>query len=369
VEQKDQKTISGAISALHKTLGAEIADERERHRGLYASGTPGRLTIVILGAAILVNILFSLTNPVYPLLFICASFFLFMFYFVTLLIPRNLNRSSFLEADISRYLTVFQETGIIRGTKRFARVFLNAFFINCRTLFYGFTLIFTIDIVLVIALHLTGRLSASPAGIILFQSAAIILFYFLVWKLEPYSTDFFTDVSGMRAHLIRRNIPEPVVSFLFLLGAAVALICIFSTIILLPGVTVNNVLSVSDFSKLGNLFIAIGVVLVTLYFIFRYIHGITSRDLLARFSQNKTECLLRQMEIIGDADPSPALSGSPDPATTDTLCEATELLLESRLYQVERKTIFGAFPVYIVNLDFSRLFPRRLPPDKDTSHR
>jgi hypothetical protein len=369
VEQKDPRTIAGALHALHKTLGAEIAEERKRQRSLYASGTPGRLTIVILGAAILVNILFFLANPVYPLLFICASFFLFMFYFITLLIPHNLQRSSFPEADISRYLTVFQGTGIIRGTKKFTRVFLNAFFINCRPLFYGFTLIFTIDIVLVIALHLTGRLSASPAGIILFQSASIILFYFLVWKLEPYSTDFFTDVSGMRAHLIKRNIPEPVVSFLFLLGAAVALICIISTIILLPGITVNNVLSVSDFSKLGNLFIAIGVVLISQYFLFRYLHGITSRDLLARFSQNKTECLLYQMKIIGDAGPSPALAGSPDSATTDTLCEATELLLESRLYQVEKKTIFGAFPVYIVNLDFSQVFPRRHPQDKDAHNR
>jgi hypothetical protein len=370
VEQKDPRTIAGALHALHKTLEAEIAEERKRQRGLYASGTPGRLTIVILGAATLLNILFFLGNPMYPLLFICASFFLFMFYFVTLLIPHNLQRSSFPQADISRYLTGFQETGIIRGTKKVTRVVLNAFFINCRPLFYGFTLIFTIDIVLVIALHLTGRLSASPAGIILFQSAAIILFYFLVWKLEPYSTNFFTDVSGMRAHLIKRNIPEPVVSFLFLLGAAVALICIFSTIILLPGITVNNVLSVSDFSKLGNLFIAIGVVLVTQYFLFRYLHGITSRDLLARFSQNKTECLLYQMEIIGESGPSsPALAGSPDSATTDTLCEATELLLESRLYQVEKKTIFGVFPVYIVNLDFSQVFPRRLPQDKDAHNR
>ena len=370
MEQKDPRTIAGALHALHKTLGAEIAEERKRQQGLYASGTPGRLTIVILGAAILVNILFFLGNPMYPLLFICASFFLFMFYFVTLLIPHNLQRSSFQQAEISRYLTVFHETGIIRGTKKVTRVVLNAFFINCRPLFYGFTLVFTIDIVLVIALHLTGRLSASPAGIILFQSAAIILFYFLVWKLEPYSTNFFTDVSGMRAHLIKRNIPEPVVSFLFLLGAAVALICIFSTIILLPGVTVNNVLSVSDFRKLGNLFLAIGVVLVTLYFLFRYLHGITSRDLLARFSQNKTECLLYQMEIIGDAGPSsPAVAGSPDSATTDTLCEATELLLESRLYQVEKKTIFGVFPVYIVNLDFSQVFPRRLTQDKDAHNR
>ena len=114
-------------------------------------------------------------------------------------------------------------------------------------------------------MHLNGKLSSPHTGIILFQSVAIIIFYFLVWKLEPYSTDFFSDVSGMRAHLIRKNIPEPVVSFLFLLGAALALVCIISTIILLPGITVNNVLSVSEFSELGHFFVSIGIVLVSLY--------------------------------------------------------------------------------------------------------
>jgi hypothetical protein len=351
-------------------LWAEISEERERHRHLYASGTPGRLTLLVLGAAILINILFFLQSPIYPLLFISASFFLFMFYFVTLLIPHNLGRVSFPETEISRYLAGLQETGIIRSTKRFTRIFLNAFFINCRTLFYGFTLIFTIDIVIVIIMHLNGRLSASHAGIILFQSAAIIIFYFLVWKLEPYSTEFFTDVSGMREHLIRKNIPRPVVSFLFLLGAALALICIVSTTVLLPGVTVNNVLSVSEFNTFGHLFISIGVVLVSLYFIFRYLHGITSRDLLARFSTNKTECLLHQIEIMGDAGGQlPDASGPQNSAIPDTLREATELLLESRLYQVEKKTIFGAFPVYIVNPDFSQVVLQKLPQEKDTSQR
>ena len=369
MEQKDPSPFRGAISSLQTTLRAGVAEERERQRRLYVSSTPGQLTLIILGAAILINIMFFLENSVYPLIFISASFFLFMFYFITLLIPHHLRRSSSPQNEIARYLTGFQETGILLGVKRFTRVFLNAFFINCRPLFYGFTLIFTIDIALVIAMHLTGRLTASHAGIILFQCAAIIVFYFLVWKLEPYSTEFFTDVSGMREHLIEKNIPEPVVSFLFLLGAALALIGILSIIILLPGVTVNNVLSVSEFNELGNLFIAIAVVLVTLYFIVRYIHGITSRDLLARFSTNKTEFLLNEIESTGETSQSLSASGTPDPATPDTLRKAAELLLETQIYKVERKTLFGAFPVYIVNPDFSRIFPHRSSEDPDLPQR
>ena len=89
------------------------------------------------------------------------------------------------------------------------------------------------------------------------------------------------------------------VSSLVFLGAALALIGIASTLVLLPGMSVNNILSVTEFKQLSHFFLAIGVILVTQYFIMRYIHGITSRDLLARFSQGKTECLFHQIEITG----------------------------------------------------------------------
>lgn len=355
---KESPLVFGAISSLHRKLRAEITEERERQRSLYAAGTTGRLTQVILGAAIIANSIFFLVTPVYPLLFICASFFLFMFYFITLLIPYNLRQSPVSEAEITRYLSGLEKAGIITGTKKFSRVFLNAFFINCRPLFYGFAILFSLDILIVLVMFFYGALSMTHARIIIFQSVSIIIFYFLVWKLQPYSTEFFSDVSGMKEHLMRKKIPEPVVSFLFLLGAVLALICIIITIILLPGVTVNNLLSVSAFSTLSNLFVAIGIVLFTLYFIFRYLHGITSRDLLVRFSTNKTRRLIQQIEMIDDTGMQPQAScGHPEQVSPDTVREATEVLLEAQIYQVERKTIFGIFPVYIVNPDFSRLLP------------
>jgi hypothetical protein len=365
MKQKDPAQIPGTIATLHKTLWTEIHKERERHRTLYASGIPGRVTLIILGVAILVNIFFFLDNPMYPLLFISASFFLFMFYFITLLIPHNLRRSSLPQTDISRYLTGLRENGIVVSTKRFTRVFLNAFFINCRPLFYGFALIFTIDIILVIEMTANGILTPSHSGIILFQSAAIILFYFLVWKLEPYTIEFFSDVSGVKEHLINKKIPESVVSFLFLLGAALALIVIVSTIILLPGVTVNNVLSVSEFKELEHFFLAIGVVIVTLYFIMRYIHGITSRDLLTRFTDDKTECFIRQIEITGHPVRFPSDDECPNGPGVSALCRAAELLLEAQIYQIDKKTLFGTFPVYIVNPDFSWVFTPPVPEKKE----
>jgi len=353
---KDPPRISGTISALHKTLWAEIHREREQHRRLYASGTPGRVTLVILGAAVLINVCLFLESPLYPLLFVSASFFLFMFYFITLLIPHNLRHTTLPQTELSAYLVRLRKNGIIVSTKRFTRVFLNAFFINCRPLFYGFALIFSLDIVLVIAMAANGSLSPTHTQIILFQSAAIIIFYFLVWKLEPYTIDFFTGVSGMKKNLIQKRIPQQVVSFLFLVGAALALVAIVSTIILLPGITVNNVLSEAELKELGHFFLAIGVAVVTLYFIMRYIHGITSRDLLVRFTEDKTACLFRQIEITSCPARASAAGASVEEPENAALCRAAELLLEAQIYQVEQKTLFGTFPVYIVNPDFSWVF-------------
>ncbi|MFA5236746.1 MAG: hypothetical protein WC362_02695 [Methanoregula sp.] len=356
--KEDTTAPSGAISSLNTIIRAEITEETERQRCLYASGTSGRVTLFILGLAILVNIIYFFRSPAYPLILITASFFLFMFYFITLLIPHTLKPTASPQNELRKYVTGFRETGFIRSTTRFTRIFLNAFFINCRPLFFGFSLLFSLDIVLMLLLYHTGTLSTSHTGIVLFQSAAIIIFYFLVWKLEPYSTEFFSDVSDVKDHLVKRHIPESVVSFLFLAGTALALICIISTIILLPGVTVNNVLSVSEFNELGHLIIAIATALVPLYFIFRYIHGITSRDLLLKFSQNKTEHLLQQADRIKGAGADATTPGAGS-ISEEALFNATELLLEAQIYQVEKKTIFGTFPVYIVNPDFHKVFSRR----------
>ncbi len=367
MDRKGPLSISGAFSSLHKTLQAEIRDERQRHRCLYAMGTSGRVTQVVLGVAILINIFVFFYNPVYPLLFISASFFLFMFYFITLLIPHNLQDTSLQQTEISKYLAGLRATGIITSTKRFTRVFLNAFFINCRPLFYGFALIFTIDIILVIDMALSGVLTPSHTELILFESVAIILFYFLVWRLEPYTIDFFSDVSGMKKHLIKKKVPEQVVSFLFLAGAVLALVGIVSTIILLPGMTFSNILSVSELKDLGNVFLAIAVIIATLYFIIRYIHGITSRDLLSRFTKDKTECLVRQIEITGKHDRFSGAAGPVEDIRISALQRAAELLLEAQIYQVEKKTLFGTFPVYIVNPNFFLVFSRSVPHDEELS--
>jgi hypothetical protein len=341
------------VPGLHTMIAQRIANARERHRLLLAGCERGWLTLLILVTSIVLLCILIFWGSVNPDLFIIASFILFMGYFITLLVPLEVARQRISRPEIARLFSRVRDAGAVRCTERFSRILLDAFFMNCRPLFIGFALFFSVDILIVLAKLAGGAFPLPIAGIILFQSVAIITFYFLVWKLEPYSIEFLADVDGVRQRLIRRRFPEPVVSVLLWSGAALALISVFLVIIMLPGFTVGYILSLSELEQFRGLFLSIAILLVCQYFIFRYIHGITSQDLLARFSGTTAPHPSGQIEKplrMQSPDYAVKLPGSPP---CDEFPEETGLLIESKMYQIERKTLFGAFPVYIVNLDLS----------------
>jgi len=335
------------------------ANTHERHRLLLASGAQGWLTLLIFLASIIVIGILMLPGGLNPIPFIIASFLLFMGYFITLILPLDAARRKIPSSQIAGFISRYRDGGVVQSTKLFSRVLLEAFFMNCRTLFAGFALFFSIDILIVLLKLAGGSFPLPAAGTVLFQSVAIIIFYFLVWKLEPYSMGFLEDVKGVRQHLIRRRFPEAVISVLFWLGAALALISVFLVIIMLPGFTVSSILSLSKLEQLRALFLSIGILLVCQYFIFRYIHGITSQDLLARFPPNaalhpsgldEKSPLMQVPEAVEELLPA---------LPCDEFHEVPVFLQGSKIYRIERKTIFGIFPVYIVNPDLSVILEGR----------
>jgi hypothetical protein len=48
------------------------------------------------------------------------------------------------------------------------------------------------------------------------------------------------------------------------------------------------------------------------------------------------------------------------PAVEDAPITAANALLESRIYRLDLRTFFGAFPIYLVNPDFSVLFDEKV---------
>lgn len=347
----------GNVSALRQMIAGEIQAEREHQRVLRSGGARGWLTLSILAASVLLNIVFLLEDVWYPIYFIIGSFFIFMFYFITLLIPIDaiFRNAGFSKPDIGRFFSQLQDQGIIRSTERFSRIFLNSYFINCRPLFAGFTLLFVIDIFFVMWKRADGSLPGPTVAIVLFQVITIIVFYFLVWKRQQSSIDFFSDVQDMRQRLITWQLPPWIVSLVLWFGVGLAFCGVFYTIILLPGFTVSTVITGSDFEQMSARFLSIGLILFSQYFIFRYIHGITSRKMITTFSDVKSQHLYHQMnttEKVCQAEQGVE-------PVSDIVCETTTLLLESKIYQIEKKTIMGAFPVYIVNPDLSVIFDKQ----------
>jgi hypothetical protein len=110
--------------------------------------------------------------------------------------------------------------------------------------------------------------------------------------------------------------------------------------------TVNAFLDQSRLADLANLFGRISILAISQYFVVRYIHGYTSRAIAERIFNDK-EGRLKQLTGTGDATDTEGLSLIRNPE------EVLTLLLESKIFQLARNSLSGAFPVYVVMLDFS----------------
>ena len=310
----------------------------ERHKGI--------LFFVLL-VCVITNVVFFLVRPDYFGLFIAASFYLNMFYFASLLIPTNFKNANLPAADLSRVHTWLKEIGVTSGTTRFTRLFINALFLNSRTLSLGIGLIFSIDIVFAL-IHFIQGLPLITTIIVQVQCAIIVIFYLLVWKMEPFSTTYVHKVEEAKRTLRRKKLPPQLVTGMFIFGFLLAIFLFLTTMIYLPGVTLNAFLNQSELTELGHLFSLLAILAISQYFIVRYIHGITSRTMADRLFDFK-EQTLKELLDRENSDMSVGSDAEPNPL------EESALLLESKIFIVKRNSLAGTFPVFVVDLDFSVL--------------
>jgi hypothetical protein len=271
-----------------------------------------------------------------------------MYYFITLILPTNFEKSRVPAADLSRLHIWLKEIGVKNGTSQFTRLFINSLFINNRGLSLGIGLIFFIDIVFALADYAGGILPLRTTAIVVIQCGIIVIFYLLVWKMEPFSTTYVKKVEQAKSHLHQRNLPPQMVTGIFLFGFMLAIFLFLTTIIYLPGVTVNAFLNQSELTGLGHLVSLLALLAISQYFIIRFIHGITSRTMAERLFDFKQQSL----QDLLDAEES-TLTGDPGPGQSHL--EKSSLLLESKIFIVKRSTLGGTFPVFVVDLDFSVL--------------
>jgi hypothetical protein len=349
-------------AAFQQLIRNEIHVVRERQQALLTQGKTGYATLLILLSCIITNVISFLALPEYIPLFIAASVYLHMFYFLTLLIPIGEGTVRFPTAEIRRIFSTLYHTGIIPSTDRFTRIMLDAFFINSRTLSSGFFCIFTIDLLYTGIAYYGGLFSLRTVAVISFQVVAILIFYFLLWRFDPGTARFKQGIAGMKGTLAGKRYPSWLIAVMFVIGALLVLFVILSTIILLPGITLKAFLSLSGIGDLTNLFLFITLIAVSQYFIVRFFHGIMSSRMAERFSEFRIVLL----QTVSDGGSGSVPEGTdeqdaPRPATSGgSMRNAAGALLESRMYRLELRTLFGTFPVYLVNPDFSVLFDEQV---------
>jgi hypothetical protein len=339
----DVVTSSPSDIPLSQVISDELSAVRKNRAGLMTEQGHSRIHISILLLCIGINAIYSLLRRDYLYLFIAASFYLNMYYFITLLIPQNFNKNAGLpKADISRFRSWLKDIGLTSGTARFTKLFINSLFINSRTLSLGISLIFTIDILFAIRAYYTMELPIRTTIIVISQCVIIIVFYLLVWKVEPFSMKYVKSVEQVKRRLIHEKLPPRIIAIMFLIGFLIALVLFLTTIILLPGITLQAFLDESQLTKLGNLVALLALLAISQYFIIRYIHGSTSRTMAERLFDYKENVLLDLKNTVGSGNANP-----------ENRAETTTRLLETKIYAIKRNTLNGFFPVFVVDLDFS----------------
>jgi hypothetical protein len=331
-------------SLLAGIVSDDLAAAEKRHREFLKQEQPWRLQNTVIFLCILTNTVISVIRPDYIVLFIAASFYLNMFYFLTLLVPTSPGATPFRKPEIARYHSWLWDHGIRSGTRQFTRIFINSFFMNCRTLTFPLILLFSIDIVFTLIAWFAGLIPGNITLFVIVQSLIIIIFYGLVGKVEPFTAEFAQNIDRIRTRL-SRELPPAIISLLFLTGFLAVVFLFLTTIILLPGITLNAFLTESGLTELAHLIALLAVLAVSQYFIIRTLHGQRSRVMAGRLMDYR-ELLLKSLA-------RDVAEGSGNAADIESRYEMTARLMESRIYRITCNSLFGAFPVFVVDPDFS----------------
>lgn len=327
----------------------ELAAVRRARAGLAAFGGSRGTERAVLAACVLANAVLYLVRPDYFGLFIAASFYLNMYYFILLIIPTKsdaLHRKG--KKGLSRVRAWLKDVGIRTGTSQFSRLFTHTIFMNSRALSLGIGLIFVIDILFSFAEYSRG-LPAMTTAIVIAQCSIIVIFYLLVWKVEPFSSEYAGKVERLKVILRNRSVSPQLVAGLLVSGFVLSLFLFLITIIFLPGITLHAFLDQAELAAAGYLFALLAILAVSQYFPVRFIHGFTSRTMAERilaFRENSL-CAILETET-GSAAPA---GGTALPGEDGR--KMYSLFIESGIYAIRKKTIAGLFPVWVVDLDLS----------------
>lgn len=246
-------------------------------------------SIMLVVDLVLANILLWLVVPDYAVYWITASFFLYVVNPFLLLIPSpGVPAEGDAASSLSRLTERFDGRGLAAHWSTIATIFWNAFFINNQPLAPAFVAIYSLNILFALlrAPGLTGWL-------IIFQSAAIIVFYLAIAVFKPYRGDFLDSVIGIQDTVtsrIHRHV-EPLWKVVLPIGLAAGVVAIvLIAAMLLPGFTLGVIWN-SEQTVSGAGFIPVLFVLASQLVLARYTQGAASRRLVRQLRVRKIQLL------------------------------------------------------------------------------
>lgn len=334
---------------------AEIDETRAELRTLNSCYPGLRKSELIIALVILLNIVMLHFIPKYALMWIIATFVLLIVNPLILMIPTQRPRKLLPDQGGRQQISgILSQVGVaattIKGQKKvFGEFIWNVFFINCHPMAPGIIFIFALDILYsLISLAQPEMLRSNDAPLIIIQAAVIIIFYAMIWYMQPYSPEFFSRVYGLdrRTHERMKSGLRPALKLIFVIAmAAAATGILFIGALLMPGFTLQQVFSIEQVQISWGL-IPFLVIFASQVIVVRYLQGAYSRDLLVGLSGERLRVL--EEELLPGVTALAAAEEAGEPADPEELKQLTTELLKLKVYKSDYQDLFGLFPVFMM---------------------
>lgn len=346
-----QEHVDRLIGGVHAELDREMAE-------LGRSDVPGFVSRLLVVDLVLANILLWLVLTDYDLYWITASFFLYVVYPFLFLVPSAGASTDGEDQGQSRLLSErFSWSGLTEHRWTIAKIFWNSFFINSQPLAPAFIAIYSLNILFALL-----RGEGLIGWLIIFQSAAILIFYLAIAVLKPYTGGFLDSVIGLQNSVsakMRRRV-EPLWKVMLpiaLIAGIVAILLIAA--MLLPGFTLG-VIWKSEATVTGLGFVPVLFILASQTILVRYAQGAASSRLIRRLRQRKIEIIkqhvLAPLEVYRD-QLTRAEPGVLDRFAQD-FADIRATFLSSKVYRMQVQDLAGLLPIHVVVPDLELVLNR-----------
>jgi hypothetical protein len=344
---------------LDRLIGSVRAELDHDRTELDRSDAPGFVSRLLVADLILANLLLWLVLSDYALYWITASFFLYVVYPFLFLIPSsNAAVGDRGGEHLSGPLTErFSGTGLAEHRWTIAKIFWNSFFINSLPLAPAFMAIYSLNILFALL-----RGEGLIGWLIIFQSAAILIFYLAIAIFKPYTGGFLDSVTGLQntvsAEMHRRV--QPLWKIMLPIGLAAGVVAIvLIAAMLLPGFTLG-VIWKSEATVTGLGFIPVLFVLASQIVLVRYTQGAASGRLVRRLRQRKIEILTRY--VLAPLEAYRAQVTGAEPGVLDRFAQGfadiRATFLSSRVYRMQVQDLAGLLPIHVVVPDLELVLNR-----------